>query len=101
MVPASFQAEDLANLVTRVLYRLRFQGEQESFDPSTYAMASPVIMKCIEKGGVGIGTGEHDAATEQLALAVDIIAFHVKCCKLIHRRWRHDPKEMTRYFCSQ
>ena len=81
IVPADFSAEELSTLVTRVLYRLRFQSDQKPFDVSTFALAGPLLSKCIEKEGLGIQAGDNDAAMEQLALVVDVIAFHVRHCE--------------------
>lgn len=82
VVPEDFSAEPLATLVTRVLYRLRFQSEQKPFDSSSFALATPLLRQCIEKEGLGVEKGDTDAAMEQLALAIDVIAFHVRQCEL-------------------
>lgn len=81
VVPEDFRAEALAQLVTRVLYRLRFQSEQKPFDASTFAMAAPLLTRCIEGEGLGLEKGDNDAAMEQLALVIDVIAFHVRACE--------------------
>lgn len=81
IVPEDFQAEPLALLVTRVLYRLRFQSDQTPFDASTFALASPLLNACIYKEGLGIEKGDNDAVAEQLALVIDVIAFHVRQCE--------------------
>lgn len=81
VVPEDFAAEPLASLVTRVLYRLRFQSEQKPFDSSSFALAAPLLRQCIEKEGLGVEKGDTDAAMEQLALAIDVIAFHVRQCE--------------------
>ena len=82
-MPEDFAAEPLASLVTRVLYRLRFQSEQKPFDSSSFALATPLLRQCIEKEGLGVEKGDTDAAMEQLALAIDVIAFHVRQCELM------------------
>lgn len=81
LVPSDFTTEALALLVTRVLYRLRFQSEQEPFDSSTFSMSAPLLSRCILSEGLGVETGDNDAAMEQLALVVDIIGFHVRNCE--------------------
>jgi hypothetical protein len=81
-VPADFKTEELALIVTRVLYRLRFQSEQQPFDSSTFSLSAPLLSRCVASEGLGIAKGDNDAAMEQLALVVDVIAFHVRQCKL-------------------
>jgi hypothetical protein len=66
------------DLVTRILYRLRFQTERKALDAGSYAFISPLLSNAISSGGLGINTDETERALEQLALAVDIIGFHVR-----------------------
>lgn len=82
VVPEEFEGEPLSVLVTRVLYRLRFQSEKEPFDPSTFSMAAPLLSQCIGSEGLGVEQGDADSAMEQLALVIDIIGFHVRLCKI-------------------
>lgn len=82
MVPADFALEDLASLVARVLYRVRFQSEKEPFEPSTFALLYPLLAECIAQEGAGINNDDSDAVLEQLTLTVDIFSFHAKRCEI-------------------
>lgn len=80
IVPAELSAEPLAALVTRVLYRMRYLAEQLPFDAGTFAYAAPLISRIVRSGGIGLEKGDTEAILEQLALAVDLIAFHARSC---------------------
>ena len=82
VVPTDFKTEDLALLVTRVLYRLRFQSDKQPFDSSTFSMSAPLLSRCIASEGLGVEKGDNDAAMEQLALVIDVMAFHVRQCEV-------------------
>lgn len=82
VVPESFCAEPVAPLVARVLYRLQILADQAPFDAGTYAYAAPLISRIIRLGGIGIEKSNTEASLEQLALALDFIAFHARQCKL-------------------
>ncbi|KAG8757390.1 translational activator of GCN4, partial [Ceratobasidium sp. 423] len=73
-VPEEIKLEPLADLIVRVLYRLRSVSEQSPFDPSTYAYMSPFIDHVIRSGSIATTTSEE--ALEQVTLALDIIQFH-------------------------
>ncbi|KAH4241928.1 hypothetical protein HBH98_179730 [Parastagonospora nodorum] len=75
---SEYEGEDLGDLVTRVLYRLRFLGEQRPLDPVTLAYCFPLVFLVLEKGGIGRPSAEE--ADEQLILAIEIIAFHTNAC---------------------
>lgn len=81
VVPERFEAEPLPALVTRVLYRLRFLAEQEPFDAGTFAYAHPLVSKVLRAGGIGLDKSEAEATLEQVALALDVIAFHARQCE--------------------
>lgn len=80
VVPDNFRAEPLPDLVSRMLFQLRFLSEQQPFDAGTFAYAAPLTSKILRNGGVGIDKTQAEAALEQLALALDFIAFHVRKC---------------------
>jgi hypothetical protein len=73
-----YEEEDLGDLVTRVLYRLRFLGEQRPLDAVTLAYCFPLVFLVLEKGGIGRPSAEE--ADEQLILAIEILAFHTNSC---------------------
>lgn len=68
-----------SDLVTRVLYRLRFLSEQRPLDAVSLAYCFPLIFLVLEKGGIGRSSAEE--ADEQLILAIEILAFHTNSCK--------------------
>ncbi|GAA5827172.1 hypothetical protein JCM11251_001152 [Rhodosporidiobolus azoricus] len=80
VVPENFRAEPLPDLVTRVLYQLRFLAEQQPFDAGTYAYAAPLVSKILRSGGVGLEKGQSEQALEQLTLALEFAAFHARQC---------------------
>lgn len=80
IVPEEYCSEPLNGLVTRVLYRMRHLAEQSPFDAGTFAYTSPLINRIIAVGGIGMEKADTEAVLEQLALAVDFIAFHARQC---------------------
>lgn len=80
-MPADFAVEDLAALITRVLYRIRFQAEKEPFQASTFALIYPLLAQCIRLEGAGVAADDSDAVLEQLTLTIDVFTFHVKRCE--------------------
>ncbi|KAF1963608.1 translational activator [Byssothecium circinans] len=77
-LPEKYAEEDLGDLVTRVLYRLRFMSEQRPLDPVTLAYCFPLIFLVLEKGGIGRSLAEE--ADEQLILALEFLSFHTNSC---------------------
>ncbi|KAF1838159.1 ARM repeat-containing protein [Decorospora gaudefroyi] len=73
-----YENEDLGDLVTRVLYRLRFLSEQRPLDAVSLAYCFPLIFLVLEKGGIGKSSLEE--ADEQLILAIEVLAFHTNSC---------------------
>ncbi|KAJ8126135.1 hypothetical protein O1611_g7503 [Lasiodiplodia mahajangana] len=72
-LPENMMEENLEELLTRVLYRLRFAGEQRPFDAVSVIYILPLIFAILQKGGVGAAADERDA---QLVLAVEFLSFH-------------------------
>lgn len=70
----------LPDLITRVFYRLRFLSEQTPFDGATFSYAFPLLQFVFSEGG--IATEEAEEALEQVALALDIVKFHIGQCTL-------------------
>ncbi|KAF2203113.1 translational activator [Delitschia confertaspora ATCC 74209] len=75
---AEYEEEDLGELVTRVLYRLRFMSDQRPLDPVTLTYCFPLLFLVLEKGGIGHKSPED--ADEQLVLAIEVIGFHSNSC---------------------
>lgn len=76
-LPENLQEEGLEELVTRVLYRLRFAGEQRPFDAISVVYMLSLVFLVLQKGGFGDGADERDA---QLVLAVEFLSFHTDVC---------------------
>ncbi|RFU79541.1 translational activator gcn1 [Trichoderma arundinaceum] len=72
-LPATYGDESLADLATRVLYRLRFAGEQRPFDAVSLIYIFPLLFHILREGGVGATLDDRDT---QIVLAVEFISFH-------------------------
>ncbi|TQV93892.1 hypothetical protein V2A60_003948 [Cordyceps javanica] len=77
-LPGNYCEEPLEDLVTRILYRLRFAGEQRPFDVATLTYVLPLLLNILRTGGVGTTDEDCDA---QIVLAVEIISFHADICE--------------------
>ncbi|KAI4909720.1 hypothetical protein J4E85_011542 [Alternaria conjuncta] len=75
---SEYEDEDLGDLVTRVLYRLRFLSEQRPLDAVSLAYCFPLLFLVLEKGGIGKSAPEE--ADEQLILAIEVLTFHTNSC---------------------
>ncbi len=75
-LPEHLQQEPLGALITRVLYRLRFSGEQRPFDTVSLTYILPLIFLVLQRGGFG----ESDDAEAQLVLALEFLSFHTDAC---------------------
>lgn len=71
-LPAHLLQEPLDALIARVLYRLRFSGEQRPFDTVSLTYILPLVFLVLQKGGFG----EIDDAEAQIVLALEFISFH-------------------------
>lgn len=76
-LPENLTEEGLEELVTRVLYRLRFAGEQRPFDAVSVIYMLPLLFAILRKGGIGNDADERDA---QVVLALEILSFHTDVC---------------------
>ncbi|PKS07432.1 hypothetical protein jhhlp_006035 [Lomentospora prolificans] len=76
-IPEELTQEPLEDLMTRVLYRLRFAGEQRPFDPVSFIYMVPLLLNVLHTGGVGKAEDDRDA---QIVLAVEVLAFHSDVC---------------------
>jgi hypothetical protein len=75
-LPEHLLQEPLGALVTRVLYRLRFSGEQRPFDTVSLTYILPLVFLVLRRGGFG----DSDDAEAQLVLALEFLAFHTDAC---------------------
>ncbi|EMC96009.1 hypothetical protein BAUCODRAFT_24971 [Baudoinia panamericana UAMH 10762] len=78
VLPENLLAEPLGDLVTRVLYRLRFLGEQRPFDTVTLSYILALVFLVLENGGVDRAAAED--AGEQIVLAIEFLSFHTEAC---------------------
>ncbi|KAI0376886.1 translational activator GCN1 [Hypomontagnella monticulosa] len=76
-LPENLTEEGLEELITRVLYRLRFAGEQRPFDAVSVIYMLSLIFVILRTGGIGAGADERDA---QLVLAIEFLSFHTHVC---------------------
>ncbi|KAI0407760.1 armadillo-type protein [Xylaria palmicola] len=72
-LPENLMEENLEELLTRVLYRLRFAGEQRPFDAVSVVYMLTLIFVILQKGGIGEVADEKDT---QLVLALEFLSFH-------------------------
>ncbi|KAL1875409.1 translational activator of GCN4 [Diaporthe australafricana] len=77
-LPENLTQESFEDLVTRVLYRLRFAGEQRPFDTVSLIYILPLILSVVQKGGFGETVDDRDT---QLVLAIEFIQFHTDVCE--------------------
>ncbi|KAG9228586.1 putative translational activator GCN1 [Amylocarpus encephaloides] len=75
-LPEHLLQEPLGQLTTRVLYRLRFSGEQRAFDTVSLTYILPLVFLVLRKGGFG----ESDDAEAQIVLALEFLTFHTDAC---------------------
>lgn len=73
------EAHIVLDLITRVLYRLKFLGEQRAFDTVSVAYILPLIFLVLQNGGYA--EKNSDASNEQLILALEFLAFHTEAGK--------------------
>ncbi|KAK8076513.1 eIF-2-alpha kinase activator GCN1 [Apiospora phragmitis] len=76
-LPENLEEEGLEELITRVLYRLRFAGEQRPFDVISVVYMLSLIFLVLQHGGFGASAEERDA---QLVLAIEFVSFHTDVC---------------------
>jgi hypothetical protein len=75
-LPDALTQEPLGELVTRVLYRLRFSGEQRPFDRVSLTYILPLVFIVLRSGGFG----QQEDAEAQLVLAIEFLSFHTDAC---------------------
>ncbi|KAL9618193.1 MAG: hypothetical protein Q9160_007089 [Pyrenula sp. 1 TL-2023] len=75
-LPSGYEEEDLGNLVTRVLYRLRFAAEQRPFDDVTLSYILPLLFHVLSHGSIGNSSSED--ADAQVLLALEFFSFQTE-----------------------
>ncbi|KAJ5170711.1 uncharacterized protein N7500_003494 [Penicillium coprophilum] len=73
-LPSDMELEPLGELVTRILYRLRFASEQRPFDVTSLAYVLPLISLVLTQNGIGEAKGEEEGT--QVLLALEFLSFH-------------------------
>ncbi|OJJ50496.1 hypothetical protein ASPZODRAFT_126377 [Penicilliopsis zonata CBS 506.65] len=68
------ESEHLGELVTRILYRLRFASEQRPLDVASLAYVLPLIFLILNQNGIDEVKGEGEG--EQTLLALEFLSFH-------------------------
>lgn len=68
------EAEPLGDLVTRILYRLRFTSEQLPFEPTSLAYLLPLAALVLSRDGIEEQKGEDGG--EQVLLTLEFLSFH-------------------------
>ncbi|RMD42898.1 hypothetical protein DV735_g2206, partial [Chaetothyriales sp. CBS 134920] len=74
--------EPLTELVTRVLYRLRFAAEQRPFDTASLAYILPLVFSVLEQNGVGDGSREDKDA--HVLLSLEFLSYQMSSCSDIY-----------------
>ena len=78
ILPENLTSEPLGELVTRVLYRLRFLAEVRPFDSVTLSYILALIFLVLQDGGVDRKDAED--ADEQILLGIEFLSFHTNIC---------------------
>ncbi|XHG02859.1 hypothetical protein AWENTII_006184 [Aspergillus wentii] len=73
-LPAEMEAEPLGELVTRILYRLRFASEQRPLDVPSLAYVLPLLFSILDRNGIEENKAEGEG--EQVLLALEVLSFH-------------------------
>ncbi|KAL1855477.1 translational activator of GCN4 [Paecilomyces lecythidis] len=73
-LPSEMEVEPLGELVTRILYRLRFASEQRPFDTASLAYVLPLVLTVLRNNGIEEKKGEEEG--EQVLLALEFVSFH-------------------------
>ncbi|PWY93316.1 ARM repeat-containing protein [Aspergillus sclerotioniger CBS 115572] len=73
-LPQEMEVEPLGQLVTRILYRVRFASEQRPLDSTSLAYVLPLLFLVLSRNGIDEQRGEEEG--EQVLLALEILSFH-------------------------
>ncbi|KAL5604301.1 hypothetical protein BROUX41_002274 [Berkeleyomyces rouxiae] len=76
-LPQNIQEEPLGEMVTRILYKLRFAAEQRPFDTVSLIYLLPLVFHVLQTSGVGDTEEDRDV---QVVLAIEILSFHADIC---------------------
>ncbi|KAL5364855.1 armadillo-type protein [Aspergillus floccosus] len=73
-LPPEMEVEPLGQLVTRILYRLRFASDSRPFETTSLAYILPLIFMVLNRNGIEEVKGEEEG--EQVLLALEFLKFH-------------------------
>jgi hypothetical protein len=76
-LPSEFKEEAIEDMITRVLYKLRFSADQRPLDTVSFNYSLPLVLLILQEGGFGAKADEKDA---QLVLALEFLALHTDVC---------------------
>lgn len=77
LLEADLTVEPLKEQATRVLYKLKFLGDQRALDECTLMYVQPLLLGVIQGKGVGKKLSSEDVE-EQIILALDILSAHAE-----------------------
>ncbi|KAF8459374.1 armadillo-type protein [Terfezia claveryi] len=77
-IPEELKEEPLADLTTRLLYRLRFTAEQRQFDTTSLSFLLTFILQVLKNGG--LGSNDAERTDEQIVLALEFLTYHTQAC---------------------
>lgn len=75
-IPSRWMEEPMVDLVKRLLYRVRFSGEQRQFDLISLTYILPLIELVILREGIANSTEED--SNVQITLALEFLSFHLE-----------------------
>ena len=78
-LPAEMELEHLGELVTRILYRIRFASEQRPLDTASLAYIFPLMSLILANNGIEEVKGGTEG--EQVLLALEFLSFHSGSCR--------------------
>ena len=78
-IPEHLTSEPLAELVTRILYRIRFAAEQRPFDTASFVYMLPLVFSILDQSGLGKVSSED--ADAQVLLALEFLSYQMSSCE--------------------
>lgn len=72
----------ISAMATNVLYRLKFLTEFKPLKAHAFAFISNLIFSILSVGGVGVPADDKESSSEQMTLAIEVLAAHCHAGKL-------------------
>lgn len=63
-------------MATRVLYRLKFICDLRTLSGHAFSFVAPLVFYVLSSSGMGLPGDDKESSTEQMTLAIDILAAH-------------------------